>query len=194
MVRVAKPGSAIWINVNRNEAINASYNGLHSWNFEELYDTLLIWNPSRATLFEQIVDGLPFKWSTHKINAKKFCPEEIDIVVYKDGIDFDSMTVCGPGIRASITGRHQFLTIWAPGDLDERYNFFVHGLNKAGNIIFNKSFRWYNTLRRRSLKLPLSPEVVALRLGQFDVKFDHGQPVYSNTWRTEMDAREKPTV
>ena len=182
MLHVAKPGATVWVNVNRNEAINASYNGLHSWNFDVLYGTVVLWQPSESLTMEKIVDGLPFHWKLIEIDAQKICPHEIDIIIYKDGTALRQMTECAPGVFAAITGRQQFLTIWSPSDLDERYNFFVHGYDATGEMVLNRSFRWYNTLRRRSLPFIGLPDVQRFQFGQFDVTFEKGQPRYHNLW------------
>ncbi len=182
MIRVAKPGAAIWVNVNRNEGINASYNGLHSWNFETLVDTIVLWNPAESHLFEEITEGLPFRWQVKDVETEKTFPQQIDIVIYKDAVDLSKMTRCEPGIYSALTGRGRFLTLWAPSDLDERYNFFVHGLSKDGSIVFNKSLRWYNKLRRRSTAIPTDRGIALLRFGQFDVDFEAGRPIYDNRW------------
>jgi SAM-dependent methyltransferase len=182
MIQVAKPGAAIWVNVNRNEAINASYNGLHSWNFDTLFDTVVLWNPSESRTFEEITDGLPFKWSIKELHIDKTCPQEIDIIIYKDATDMSQMTEASPGIHAAVTGRGGFLSVWAPADLDERYNVFLHGISSTGKIVWNKSYRWYNKLRRRSYPFPKDLDIVQFRFGQFDVDFVDGKPIYNNLW------------
>lgn len=189
MIRVAKPGAAIWINVNRNEAINAAYNGLHSWNFDALFDTIVVWKPSESVLFDQITDGLPFKWTVNELGVNKICPQDIDIVIYKDGTDLNQMTQCVPGVHAAVTGRGGFFTVWAPSDLDERYNIFVHGISSTGKIVFNKSLRWYNKLRRRSIAVPSDLDIVSFRFGQFDVDFVDGKPKYTNLWTGNLPKR-----
>ena len=133
-------------------------------------------------LFEHIVDGLPFRWDVIELDAPKTCPQEIDILIYKDGTDLHAMTEAAPGAYAAITGQQQFLTLWLPTDVDERYNLFVHGYDKQGQIVFNRSIRWYNTLRRRSLPVSNMADVDHFRFGQFDVSFADGKPVYKNLW------------
>lgn len=186
MLQVARPGTVVWVNVNRNEAINASYSGLHSWNFDELHDTLVLWNPGESVLFEQIVEGLPFRWKVSQVNAEKKCPQEIDILIFKEGINLSEMAEVSPGVFASITGQQEFLTIWLPSDADERFNFFIHGYDHDGKIVINQSYRWYNSLRRRSIYLGNIAKISHFLIGQFDVHFSDGRPVYKNLWTGKL--------
>ncbi len=45
MLRVVKPGGEVLLRHAIDEAVNASYNGLHQWNFRCEDDTFVVWNP-----------------------------------------------------------------------------------------------------------------------------------------------------
>ena len=183
MIKVAKPGATIWINVNRNEGINAGYNGLHSWNFEVSNEQVFIWTPMEAQTLDSVVDGYPYLYRTASVQKDKICPEELDIIIHKDCTDTTKMIEVLPGVFASRSNLNRSITIVdRTGSLDSKYNFFLHGVGSGDANAWSKSFRWYPNLPRRSINVDLQQEISAIRIGQYDVSFVNGEAVYLNIW------------
>jgi hypothetical protein len=183
MIKVAKPGATIWINVNRNEGINAGYNGLHSWNFEVSNEQVFIWTPTEAQTLDSVVDGYPYLYRIASVQKDKICPEELNIIIHKDCTDVTKMIEVYPGVFASRSNLNRSITIVdQSGGLDSKYNFFLHGVGSTDSNVWSKSFRWYPSLPRRSINVDFELEISAIRIGQYDVKFVNGEAIYKNIW------------
>jgi SAM-dependent methyltransferase len=100
MVRLAKPGTKIFINVYQNEAENAAYSGFHRWNFDELNGKIVVWNPGNIDFLDFIVDGLPYSYRCYHFRGNKKHPDQFDIIIHKCDFGHAAFKEVGPDVKA----------------------------------------------------------------------------------------------
>ncbi|MBY0565185.1 MAG: methyltransferase domain-containing protein [Hyphomonadaceae bacterium] len=184
MLRVAKPGAKVFINVCQNEAENAAYSGFHRWNFDTQGEHVVVWNPGRIVFLDDIIGNLPYSFTIRDLpNSHRKYPREIEIVIHN--VDFTGVkwVRASDSVEAAFSRKHGWAILRATGPIETGFSFFVHGL-KAGRVALTKAFRWYDSRSQRSVRLD-DAELDQLRIGQYYATEDAAHR-FVNIWAGEV--------
>lgn len=165
MIAVCKPDRHIAIEVSKNEAVNAAYTGLHQWNFDLLDKHVVLWNPGKIILLDDIIGGMPYVTSVHEYGTgvKKY-PFRLHILIKK--ICVDNFTEVYPGVHAYFDRAEGATTIVNDGGIDLQFPCFLHAIRDGKNI-HSEIFHFYKGHNVRSFCVdPNATEIVSF--GQFD--------------------------
>ena len=179
MVAVCKPGCKIIFNVNKNEALNANYQGFHQWNFMDIEDTLLLWNPSRAHVLEECIGGLPYSFSlSHLGNHLKY-PTNITCTIHKIDIKKNVTEKLQKDLDLSFDPIFKTLSFIKGKSFTNTERFFVH-IFRRGVPVLRTSFTWDLSVPMKSMVLPENGFDM-IRVGQYCTL--NTSPVrYNNFW------------
>jgi SAM-dependent methyltransferase len=186
MLKVAKPGAKIFINVCQNEAENAAYSGFHRWNFDDFHGRIIIWNPGNVVFLDQVIDGLPYEFDRTLFSAGRKFPDQLSITIHNVVLDRNAVQTIRGGISAEFSRKHGYVIVEIAPDADwsSGHSFFLHCFVND-NLTYSTTFRWYAHNLKRSFKIDAN-KYTSVRFGQYSSSGEGEHIKYENLWSNTL--------